>query len=215
VAKAKPPVPARPAGGKIAALKAGFMSDLNNRLQLGPQAVPKSQEKEVEEEKEKAPLVDARKSRAKGPARRKPGVSPAASAASEEALKLAFASVRSIWEMDDCGYVTVGGGATKSAETQTATSPSEQPDLPAAVSEVKSAPVLEMADKNSQTGQQDIEIQNAPGEPIEKRTVYLGGRASEPGTVVVKDGEEHVGSSDGLGGIEKTIHAKPFTSERI
>jgi Altered inheritance of mitochondria protein 21 len=211
--KAKPPVPARPAGGKIAALKAGFMSDLNSRLQLGPQAVPKPQEKEVEEEKEKAPLVDARKGRAKGPARRKPGVSPAASAASEEAPKLTFASVRSIWEMDDCGHVTAGSGAAKSADMQTATSP-EEPGHHAPVTKIETAPISGRADKTSQTGQQDIEVQNAPGESIEKHTIYLGGRASEPGTIVLKDGEEHVGSSDGLGGIEKMVHAKPFTSER-
>ena len=34
--KAKPAVPARPGGEKIAALKAGFMSDLNNRLKAWP-----------------------------------------------------------------------------------------------------------------------------------------------------------------------------------
>ena len=70
--KPKPAVPARPAGGKIASLKAGFLSDLDSRLKLGPQG-PKPQEKvEPELEEEKAPLADARKGRAKGPARRKP-----------------------------------------------------------------------------------------------------------------------------------------------
>lgn len=78
--KPKPAVPSRPAGGKIAALKAGFLSDLDKRLQLGPQA-PKPQEKAPEEEEEKTPLADARKGRARGPARRKPAVSPAASEA--------------------------------------------------------------------------------------------------------------------------------------
>ena len=52
------------------------MSDLDSRLKLGPQG-PKPQEKaEPEVEEEKAPLADARKGRAKGPARRKP-VAPA------------------------------------------------------------------------------------------------------------------------------------------
>jgi hypothetical protein len=41
--KAKPAVPVRPVGSKIAALQAGFMSDLNNRLKIGPQA-PKKEE---------------------------------------------------------------------------------------------------------------------------------------------------------------------------
>ena len=78
--KEKPPVPARPVGGKIAALQAGFMSDLNKRLQLGPQAQKKEDpenEAEQEQEKEKAPLSDARKGRARGPQRRAPAKSPA------------------------------------------------------------------------------------------------------------------------------------------
>jgi hypothetical protein len=82
-AKPKPPVPSRPVGSKIAALQGGFMSDLNKRLQLGPQA-PKKEEapsEELEPEKEKAPLVDARKGRARGPARRAPAKSPAQSPA--------------------------------------------------------------------------------------------------------------------------------------
>jgi hypothetical protein len=77
--KAKPPVPSRPVGGKIAALQSGFLLDLNKRLKLGPQA-PKKEDpapEQVEEEKEKAPLVDARKGRARGPARRAPAKSPA------------------------------------------------------------------------------------------------------------------------------------------
>jgi len=80
--KPKPTVPIRPVSGKIASLKAGFLSDLDKRLQLGPQA-PKQHEKPPEEdrevkEEEKAPLSDARKGRAKGPVRRKPAASPVA-----------------------------------------------------------------------------------------------------------------------------------------
>lgn len=73
--KPKPAIPSRPFGGNIASLKAGFLSDLDKRLQLGPQ-VPKSQEKaftEPEVAVEKAPLADARKGRVRGPPRRKPG----------------------------------------------------------------------------------------------------------------------------------------------
>ena len=72
--KPKPVLPSRSVGGKIASLKAGFLSDLDKRLQHGPSGL-KPQEKaqaEPEIEEEKAPLADARKSRAKGPARRKP-----------------------------------------------------------------------------------------------------------------------------------------------
>lgn len=73
--KPKPAIPSRPFGGNIASLKAGFLSDLDKRLQLGPQ-VPKSQEKassEPEVAVEKQPLADARKGRVRGPPRRKPG----------------------------------------------------------------------------------------------------------------------------------------------
>jgi len=80
--KPKPTVPIRPVSGKIASLKASFLSDLDKRLQLGPQAPkqhkkPPEEDREVKEE-EKAPLSDARKGRAKGPVRRKPAASPAA-----------------------------------------------------------------------------------------------------------------------------------------
>jgi hypothetical protein len=103
-AKPKPPVPSRPVGSKIAALQGGFMSDLNKRLQLGPQA-PKKEETipdAVEEEKEKAPLTDARKGRARGPARRAPAKSPAP--ATEEAkpvaISMSFSKTSTVWSLD-------------------------------------------------------------------------------------------------------------------
>ncbi|KAK3381569.1 altered inheritance of mitochondria protein 21 [Podospora didyma] len=105
--RAKPAVPARPMGSKIAALQAGFMSDLNNRLRLGPQAPKKEEPAEEEqpaEEKEKAPLVDARKSRARGPQRRAPVQSaspaPASVAKSEEPVKFVFAPALTVFEVD-------------------------------------------------------------------------------------------------------------------
>lgn len=103
--KAKPAVPTRPAGSKIAALQAGFMSDLNKKLGLGPQAPkPKEEEKseEAEAPKEKAPLSDARKGRARGPQRRAPA--PAAAPVSKPAAaskpKLSFATAVTIWTID-------------------------------------------------------------------------------------------------------------------
>ncbi|MCJ1310212.1 hypothetical protein MMC25_003874 [Agyrium rufum] len=106
-AKPKPTLPARPAGGKIASLKAGFLSNLEQRLQLGPQAPTKPQEKSAEEElEEKAPLQDARKSRARGPARRKPAVSPAPPEPTEtktSAPKLSIAEPWSIWQISTDG----------------------------------------------------------------------------------------------------------------
>jgi hypothetical protein len=79
------------------------MSDLNKRLQLGPQA-PKKEEapEEPEEEKEKTPLVDARKGRARGPARRAPAKSPAPAGAivTEQPNTLGFSTPSTLWQID-------------------------------------------------------------------------------------------------------------------
>lgn len=104
--KPKPFLPARPAGSKIAALKAGFMSDLDKRLQLGPQAPIKAQEKLVEEEQEgeKAPLADARKGRTRGPVRRKPAASPAATEDDKPKVsKLEIADPWTVWHVSPEG----------------------------------------------------------------------------------------------------------------
>lgn len=131
-AKSKPAVPSRPTGGKIAALKAGFMNDLNTRLQLGPQA-PKPQEPIVEpeaEEQEKAPLSDARKGRARGPARRKPAASP--SGTSEDATagrtaKFEIAQPWTVWSVsDEDGAITLPGAASaKPSQKSTSDAPGE------------------------------------------------------------------------------------------
>ena len=103
VIKPKPPVPSRPVGSKIAALQGGFMSDLNKRLQLGPQA-PKKEEapEDPMEEKEKTPLVDARKGRARGPARRAPAKSPAPTSATttDKHSNLVFSMPSTLWQID-------------------------------------------------------------------------------------------------------------------
>jgi hypothetical protein len=111
--KAKPPVPPRPGGSKIAALQAGFLQDLNSKLGLGPQA-PKIKEPEPEKEEEPPkPLQDARKGRAKGPQRRKPTSSPGPAAATVTAemavprAKLEMSSVSTVWTIDDAGDLDV------------------------------------------------------------------------------------------------------------
>ncbi|KAH8732216.1 altered inheritance of mitochondria protein 21 [Phaeosphaeriaceae sp. PMI808] len=120
--KAKPPVPARPAGSKIAALQAGFMKDLNSKLGLGPQA-PKVKEPEPEVEPEPAaPLQDARKGRAKGPQRRKPAASPApaATVTAEVAVprqRLEIGPVTEVWRFDASGALDVPA-ATLTAKLQ-------------------------------------------------------------------------------------------------
>ena len=109
--KSKPPVPAKPMGSKIAALQAGFMSDLNNRLKLGPQAPSKPVEPEKTErvEEETVPLEDTRKGRARGPARRKPGTSSAAAAPSDgkKMPKLSFAKPVTVWHISPKGTLDV------------------------------------------------------------------------------------------------------------
>ena len=108
--KAKPPVPARPAASKIAALQAGFLKDLNSKLGLGP---PKVKEPEPEKEEEPPkPLEDARKGRAKGPQRRKPTKSPvpAATVTAEVAVppqSLSVGVVSTLWQIGDSGEVDV------------------------------------------------------------------------------------------------------------
>ncbi|KAJ5287967.1 hypothetical protein N7478_003653 [Penicillium angulare] len=124
VPKAKPAVPARPGGSKIAALKAGFLTDLNSRLQLGPQQ-PKPQEKEPEPAAEKQPLSDARKGRARGPARRKPAVEKA-SAPLPTVPEIKITETWNVWHIGQDGSLKVGNedSAAKSHE------PSETPMAP-------------------------------------------------------------------------------------
>ncbi|PHH68095.1 hypothetical protein CDD82_838 [Ophiocordyceps australis] len=121
--KPKPPVPSRSMGNKIASLQAGFMSDLNKRLQIGPQAPKKEPLAEEEAEAEpKAPLSDARKGRARGPQRRAPARSePAATAvapASKGAATLTMSAPLTLWTIDpDDGDVAVGSATESEIET--------------------------------------------------------------------------------------------------
>ncbi|KAK2012260.1 hypothetical protein LZ32DRAFT_311764 [Colletotrichum eremochloae] len=109
VPKQKPAIPARPAGSKIAALQAGFLSDLNKRLQIGPQAPKKDEPPAVDvEEKEKVPLSDARKGRARGPQRRAPAAkSPAPVAEVKSGPTLSFSPLRTCWSIGDNGVLEV------------------------------------------------------------------------------------------------------------
>lgn len=193
---AKPPVPARPTGSKIAALQAGFMSDLNKKLGLGPIA-PKKEEVAPETEEEKAPLADARKGRAKGPQRRKPGIAPAPAEEEKKVSKPRFAiSTMTIWEVDESGELNMGGNKAEAKAEPEAAVP-----VPAETAIAETiAPSTTTEDIAVQTGQLDIKIGEEEG-----KTIFLGGRAPEPGSVVVDaDGTQHVGAPDSLGGIEKT-----------
>ncbi|KAG9248701.1 altered inheritance of mitochondria protein 21 [Calycina marina] len=96
-AKSKPAVPSRPVGSKIAALQGGFMSELNKKLQIGPKKEEPTPEPEPEQEK--APLVDARKGRARGPARRAPAKSPAP-AVEQPSSTFGFSTPSMVWHLD-------------------------------------------------------------------------------------------------------------------
>lgn len=119
IPKVKPAVPARPAGvgAKFASIKSSFMNDLNSRLQLGPKPPPKAEEPSSDTKEEEAvPLSDARKSRARGPVRRKPATSPSAG----ESLPAAFSilSPISVWSISpETGLVV------EALSTQTKSSP--------------------------------------------------------------------------------------------
>lgn len=110
--KPKPAVPSKPGGSKIAALKAGFLSDLDKRLQLGPMGPKPEKKEEPEAPVEKAPLSDARKGRARGPARRKPAVTavPKAEPAPTKpaAPEIKMTGSWSVWQVNEEGAVVVG-----------------------------------------------------------------------------------------------------------
>jgi hypothetical protein len=153
IIKAKPPVPSRPVGSKIAALQGGFMSDLNKRLQLGPQALKKEEPaaEEVEEEKEKAPLSDARKGRARGPVRRVPAKSPAPAtelaAATAETTTLGFSKPTALWHIDPdddmLGVNFSGNKASVFPESNATTVPeSKETVVPESKAPESSAPTL-------------------------------------------------------------------------
>ncbi|PYH89833.1 hypothetical protein BO71DRAFT_434439 [Aspergillus ellipticus CBS 707.79] len=118
-AKPKPAVPARPGGSKIAALKAGFLSDLNSRLQLGPQGPPPKPQEKEEPPAEKQPLSDARKGRARGPARRKPAAEkPSASLPTIPEIKIT--TTWNVWQVGEDGNLVVGAAEVKPVVSETA-----------------------------------------------------------------------------------------------
>lgn len=125
--KVKPAIPSRPGGSKIAALKAGFLTDLNSRLQLGPQQ-HKPQEKEDGPPAEKQPLSDARKSRARGPARRKPATENA-NARLPTIPEIKITQTWNVWQVGEDGNLTVGASKTSPAQPEPVES--EPPMAPA------------------------------------------------------------------------------------
>ncbi|KAL8716275.1 MAG: hypothetical protein Q9220_000180 [cf. Caloplaca sp. 1 TL-2023] len=125
--KPKPVLPARPMGGKIASLKAGFMSDLNKQLQIGPQG-PKKEDKRAEEEdpvqiEDKAPLADARKGRARGPARRKPVATSTSATSEQEESKMtpsewSIQAPQTIWESENGTIIVITSKSASQTESR-------------------------------------------------------------------------------------------------
>ena len=169
--KPKPAVPARPVGSKIASLKAGFMSDLDSRLKLGPQG-PKPQEKaEPEVEEEKAPLADARKGRAKGPARRKP-VSPAAAVAESQEARTTVRnwSIQepwTVWQHD--GYLKVGHETPQAPKAKPM--PLEESSEPVQASASSLQPEVSEDAKDMAQAKQAVEESLAVKEPLSQEKV--------------------------------------------
>lgn len=153
-AKAKPPVPARPGGSKIAALQAGFLQDLNSKLGMGPQA-PKVKEPEPDADEEPAaPLQDARKGRAKGPQRRKPAASPtpAATVTAEVAVprqQLSIGPVTAVWSFTEDGTLDVPAAqmAAKLQSSLNTSSKAQEPDV-----------AQHVADKGTEAEVEDAEL---------------------------------------------------------
>lgn len=115
--KPRPSVPPR-ASGKIA-LKAGFLSDLDNRLKLGPQAPKKEEEKggkAEDKKKEKVVLEDVRKGRAKGPRRKLPTATEKTEKTEKVVEKKAQVQTMSmgvwaVWSVGDAGVNILGESA--------------------------------------------------------------------------------------------------------
>lgn len=147
--KPKPTVPARPVG-KIAALRAGFLSDLNARLQQGP---PKPQEKEENEAPaEKVPLSDARKGRARGPARRKPGTSAVTSTAETKLPtipEIRITEVWSVWQVGEDGRLVVGEEKKIDKAEPTPTAPDASESAEGTIAPIAQNVAGESADQKS------------------------------------------------------------------
>ena len=169
--KPKPAVPARPVGTKIASLKAGFMSDLDSRLKLGPQG-PKPQEKaEPEVEEDKAPLADARKGRAKGPARRKPVPPAAAGTESQEAKTTvrnwSIQEPWTVWQHD--GNLKVGHESSQAPKAEPM--PLEESSKPAQPSASSLQPETSEEAKDMAQAKQAVEESLSAKEPLSQEKI--------------------------------------------
>lgn len=220
--KPRPAVPARPAGGKIAGLKANFLADLNSRLQAGPQGPkPKKEEKEETEKEEqppaeKKPLSDACKGRARGPARRKPTTAAAATTSQLPAIpEVRIMDAWSVWEVTADGTLHVSGTTIKPAAASAeadkepagesaATAPPPEPPVTTAAdaevtrSEEEEKPPAEPAKPDVDTpAEEDKETKAAVEEPalVSTSPDTEEGTAAAAAAAASKDTEQQSSSS--------------------
>ncbi|CAK7226811.1 hypothetical protein SCUCBS95973_006325 [Sporothrix curviconia] len=172
--KAKPAVPARPFGGKIAQLQANFMSDLNKKLKIGPQSLKKeepAEEAEAAPEAEKAPLIDARKGRARGPQRSAPRAAAAAAAATTPApaaaapLTLAFSTTTTLYSIDpdDGGLIVTSGKIADAEHEEAAAEPVEAVEEKAVEKKIEETKVEET--KVEETKVEETKVEETKVEP--------------------------------------------------
>ncbi|KOS22720.1 Midasin [Escovopsis weberi] len=183
------PAPAgtgRPVGGKIAALKAGFMSDLNKRLSQGPAPAKReepAQEDAPAEQSEKVPLTDARKGRARGPQRRAPTRAPAVATIAEESVSKAETSAavaavlsvclpQTIWSIDPEDGSLVFAAAAEVGELPPAEEISGKPAERALETSTEEAVVLEEKSQEREIVQVE--------QPSEHEVAQEEARAEEP-----------------------------------
>ncbi|KAI0139084.1 altered inheritance of mitochondria protein 21 [Hypoxylon sp. NC0597] len=211
-AKPKPAVPARPAGGKIAALQAGFLSDLNNRLKLGPQA-PKKEESTTEEpaeEKEKAPLSDARKGRARGPQRRAPTKATSRSPSGVESGPppvtngkpvLSFSMTRTLFSIDEEGTMVVDDSEPE-ASSETVVKSSEVTEASEEPNEAKlQAPSDQFKSETQSKDKSETTSESKPAESESSEATSESKPTEETKTLAT--------NTAGEGILEETIEKKP------
>jgi hypothetical protein len=158
------------------------LQDLNSKLGIGPQA-PKVKEPEPEAEPEPAaPLQDARKGRAKGPARRKPAASPtpAATITAEVAVPkqtLSLGPVTTIWSLDANDVLDVPAAALASKLQSKLQAPTESQEPESATSVAGSHAEAKQEDEDADL----VRTTTKGSEHIDPtRSTTDGGESAEP-----------------------------------
>lgn len=209
LSKPKPPVPNRPMGGKIAALQGSFLSDLNKRLQSGPPASKKEEtaSEEAQDEKEKTPLSDARKGRARGPQRRAPAKStaaPTASAVKPAEMALSFSIPHTTWTMDpENGTLSVDAEDEDVPKTAVPDSTGESETANNALDNDKTIPLgpVQAAEESQRTAKSELPDQSeelkddGDVDEAKQEDILVSNTAGESvleATVVKMDGENKV-----------------------